>query len=180
MLPTILRAICSLPMYLVVFWKKKWTKWLTISPTKVFYASFSDTSHYLTQKIISVNRKPIIDIPLKDEEKRVMSSSCIVTAPTKKRDTRPLARLWYVLPHDRVQGARKSIYLTHRLPNRIQAYKYLRANRQIVEKREKNLWRKKHVRRAIFWTVEVRVVGGICTFNLYFVYDAAAGSLCDL
>ncbi len=44
----------------------------------------------------------------------------------------------------------------------------------------KNLWRRKCVRRAIFWNVEVRVEGRFVLFNPYFVCNTAIGSLCDL
>ncbi len=44
----------------------------------------------------------------------------------------------------------------------------------------KNLWRRKCVRRVIFWTVEVRVEGTFVPFNAYIVCNTAIGSLCDL
>ncbi len=47
-------------------------------------------------------------------------------------------------------------------------------------KKKKNLWRRKCVRRAMFQTVEVRVTEVFAPFNLYFVCNTAAGSLCDL
>ncbi len=45
---------------------------------------------------------------------------------------------------------------------------------------DKNLWRRKYVRRAIFRNVEVRVEGRFVPFNPYFVCNTATGSLCDL
>ncbi len=50
----------------------------------------------------------------------------------------------------------------------------------ILIRKEKNFWRRKSVRRAIFRNVEVTVEGRFVPFNLYFVCNTAIGSLCDL
>ncbi len=48
-----------------------------------------------------------------------------------------------------------------------------------MEKKIKNLWCRKCVRRAIFRNIEVRVEGRFVPFNPYFVCNTAIGSLCD-